>query len=136
MLDLVTLPLDDFSGGRKPGAPILVRRADGVLCSGVYLADDYDKNWCSVWVDGGLHVVALVSCELDLSVRAGADIAMRYLHPEAIDWRGTAAGWRLILRDGSMLLNGPETWEWHDVPDTGLADLLALRAVVLATVSA
>jgi len=135
-MDHVTLPLDDFSDGRKPGAPILVQRADGVVCSGIYLSDDWDPNWCTVWVDGGLHVVALTSCALNLSVRSGADIAMRYLHPEAIDWRGTAAGWRLILRDGSMLLNGPETWEWHDIPDTVVADLLALRAVVLASVGA
>ena len=74
-MDPVTLPLVDFADGRKPGAPILVQRADGAWCSGIYLADDWDRNWCSVWIDGGLHVVALTSCALNLHHPNGERIA-------------------------------------------------------------
>lgn len=76
-MDPVTLPMT-IPELRVEGAPVLVLRVDGVWCSGIYLAPDTDPNWCIVWVEGNVHVVALDACALDLHHPNGERIARAF----------------------------------------------------------
>ena len=83
-MDQITLPMT-IPELRVEGAPLLVLRVDGVWCSGVYLAPDTDPNWCIVWVDGNVHVVALDVCALNLHHPNGVRIADLVRRPAAPD---------------------------------------------------
>ena len=79
-MDQITLPMT-IPELRVEGAPILALRADGVWCSGVYLAPDMDPNWCIVWANGGLHAVTWENVAINLHHPNGERIADLVLRP-------------------------------------------------------